>query len=69
MQVAQNETYGSSFDVLIKDLFGLHSLISQSVINEIRKQLNKGDEHALAWIESNLGLSPEKAYLIRKLSK
>ncbi len=69
MQVAQSETYGSSFDVLIKDLFGLQSLISQSVINEIREQLNKGDDHALEWIENNLGLSAEKAYLTRKLRK
>lgn len=69
MQVAQNETYGASFDVLIKELFGLHSLISQSVIKEIRQQLNKGDDHALEWIQNNLGLSAEKAYLTRKLRK
>jgi len=69
MKVAQNETYGASFDVLIKDLFDLRSLISQSVIDEIREQLKQGDEHAREWIEANLGLSAEKAYLIRKLSQ
>ncbi|MDP2286131.1 MAG: AAA family ATPase, partial [Pseudohongiella sp.] len=69
MKVAQNETYGASFDVLIKDLFGLRSLISQSVIDEIREQLNEGNGHAKVWIEKNLGLSAEKAYLIRKLSQ
>jgi len=69
MQVAQKETYGSSFDVLIKDLFDLRSLISQSVIDEIREQLKQGDNHAREWIEANLGLSAEKAYLIRKLSQ
>lgn len=69
MNMAQNETYGASFDVLIKDLFDLRSLISQSVIDEIRKQLKKGDSHAKEWIEQNLGLSAEKAYLIRKLSQ
>lgn len=69
MNVAQHETYGASFDVLIKDLFDLRSLISQSVIDEIREQLKKGDEHARQWIEENLGLSAEKAYLIRKLSQ
>lgn len=69
MKVAENETYGASFDVLTKDLFGLHSLISQTVINEIRKQLNKGDGHALAWIQNNLGLSAERAYLIKKLRR
>ncbi|EJL6491101.1 AAA family ATPase [Vibrio cholerae] len=69
MKVAQNETYGASFDVLIKDLFDLRSLISQSVIDEIREQLKQGDHHARKWIEANLGLSAEKAYLIRKLSQ
>ena len=69
MNMAQNETYGASFDVLIKELFGLRSLISQSVIDEIRVQLEKGDEHAKKWIKKNLGLSAERAYLIRKLSQ
>ncbi len=69
MKVAQNETYGASFDVLIKDLFDLRSLISQSVIDEIREQLKQGDDHAKKWIEDNLGLSAEKAYLIKKLSQ
>jgi hypothetical protein len=69
MNMVQNETYGASFDVLIKELFGLRSLISQSVIDEIRVQLEKGDEHAKKWIKKNLGLSAEKAYLIRKLSQ
>ncbi|MFQ2318035.1 AAA family ATPase [Aeromonas caviae] len=69
MKMAQNETYGASFDVLIKDLFDLRSLISQSVIDEIRVQLKQGNDHAKKWIEANLGLSAEKAYLIRELSK
>ncbi|GKW28194.1 AAA family ATPase [Pectobacterium brasiliense] len=68
MQVVQNETYGASFDVLIKDLFELRSLISQSVVDEIREQLKLGDGHAKEWIENNLGLSAERAYLLRKLS-
>lgn len=61
------ETYGASFDVIIKDLFDLRSLISQSVIDDIREELNKGNAHASQWIQNNLGLSAEKAYLIRKL--
>ncbi|WP_462167617.1 AAA family ATPase [Pseudoalteromonas sp. GB43] len=68
-QPVQKETYGASFDVLIKGFFELRSLISQSVIDEIREQLKKGDAHAKEWIEDNLGLSAEKAYLIRKLSQ
>jgi len=69
MNMAENETYGASFDVLIKELFGLRSLISQSVIEEIRKQLEQGEQHAKVWIENNLGLSAERAYMIRKLTK
>lgn len=62
------ETYGASFDVIIKRYFGLRSLISHSVIDEIREQLEYGDAHAKQWIEDNLGLSAERAYLIKKLS-
>lgn len=69
MRPVDNETYGASFDVLIKELFNLRSLISQSVIDEIRKQLEKGDSEAYEWIKSNLGLSPERAYLLRKLKE
>jgi predicted ATPase len=69
MTPAIEQTYGASFDVLIKQYFGLKSLISQSVINEIREKLKLPDEEALTWINENLGMSPEKAYLQRKLSK
>lgn len=62
------ETYGASFDVIIKRYFGLRSLISHSVIDEIRAQLEHGDDYAKQWIEDNLGLSAERAYLIKKLS-
>ena len=64
-----NETYGASFDVLIKEHFGLHSLISQSVVEEIREQLKQGDSHARSWIEERLGKSPEKAYLLKRLAQ
>lgn len=62
-----SRTFGASFDVLIKEHFNLRSLISQTVVEEIRNQLAQGDEQALEWIEQNLGMSPEKAYLVRKL--
>lgn len=64
----EEETYGASFDVIIKRYFGLRSLISHSVIDEIREQLKFGDAQAKQWIEDNLGLSAERAYLIKKLS-
>ncbi|MCB4436986.1 AAA family ATPase [Alteromonas sp. McT4-15] len=67
MKPSREQTYGASFDILIKQFFGLRSLISQTVVDEIRKQLEQGDAQALEWIRQNLGSSPEKAYLLRKL--
>ncbi|TCM67492.1 putative AbiEii toxin of type IV toxin-antitoxin system [Acinetobacter calcoaceticus] len=68
LKSVNEETYGASFDVIIKRYFRLRSLISHSVIDEIREQLEHGDAHAKQWIEDNLGLSAERAYLIKKLS-
>lgn len=68
LKPVNEETYGASFDVIIKRYFGLKSLISHSVIDEIREQLKLGDAQAKQWIEDNLGLSAERAYLIKKLS-
>ncbi|MFW2804866.1 AAA family ATPase, partial [Acinetobacter baumannii] len=68
LRPVNEETYGASFDVIIKRYFGLRSLISHSVIDAIREQLEHGDAHAKQWIEDNLGLSAERAYLIEKLS-
>lgn len=68
LKPVNDETYGASFDVIIKRYFGLKSLISHSVIDEIREQLKLGDAQAKQWIEDNLGLSAERAYLIKKLS-
>ncbi|AYA67566.1 AAA family ATPase [Acinetobacter sp. WCHA55] len=68
LEPVADETYGASFDVIIKKYFGLKSLISHSVIDEIREQLKLGDAQAKQWIEDNLGLSAERAYLIKKLS-
>lgn len=69
MRPVNSQTYGASFDVLIKEFFNLKSLISQSAIEDIRDQLAISDEHAKQWIEANLGMSSEKAYMIRKLSQ
>ncbi|MCH7296165.1 AAA family ATPase [Acinetobacter higginsii] len=68
LKSVDEETYGASFDVIIKRYFGLRSLISHSVIDEIREQFEHGEAYAKQWIESNLGLSAERAYLIKKLS-
>lgn len=60
------ETYGASFDVLIKQFFGLESLISHSVVEEIRRRIREDENGVVEWLET-LGKSPEKAYLIKKL--
>ena len=72
MEPAHSQTYGCSFDVLIKNYYGLRSLISQSVIENVKQHLPahmnpESVAEAKRWIESNLGDSMEKAYLLRKL--
>lgn len=72
MEPIGSQTYGSSFEVLIKKHFGLRSLISQTVVEAVKEHLPKDDhqasiQDARKWIESNLGDSMEKAYLLRKL--
>lgn len=72
MNQAQNQTYGASFDVLIKEYFDLKSLISQTVVEDIKAHLPKDDspeekERAKNWLTENIGESMEKAYLLRKL--
>lgn len=70
MGPVSSQTYGASFDVLIKKHFGLRSLISQTVVKEIKEKLDvaeDSDEEKSRWIKDNLGDSMEKAYLLRKL--
>lgn len=72
MDPAASQTYGASFDVLIKDYYGLRSLISQTVVEAVKQRLSKEGIHETVaetsrWIEDNLGESMEKAFLLRKL--
>lgn len=67
-----SQTYGASFEVLIKKQFGLRSLISQTVVEAVRERLASGElpesiQGIREWVETNLGDSMEKAYLLRKL--
>lgn len=65
---ATNQTYGASFEVLIKEFFHLKALISQTAIEQVNEQLTKGDyPELMSWIQKNMGESMEKAYLLRKL--
>lgn len=65
----EHETYGASFDVLIKQFFDLRSLISQTAVQEIKQHLKGNSKDAREWIDKNLGDSMEKAYLLRKLQE
>ena len=74
MEPASSQTYGLSFDLLIKNFYGLRSLVSQTVVAAVKKRLPEdgdaeGAAEAYQWIEKNLGDSMEKAYLLRKLKK
>lgn len=70
MEPVSGTTYGASFDALIRHFFGLKSLISQTAVEDIKKHihgLGLSKEEQINWIESNVGDSMEKAYLLRKL--
>lgn len=68
MSAAEFETFGTAFEVLIKQYFKLDTSISQTAVNEVKERLkNTSDAEALSWIENNLGDSMDKAYLLRKL--
>jgi len=72
MLPASSKTYGASFEVLVKEFYGLKTLISQTTIDEILGKLHAKEQTSAekaSWIEKNLGDSVEKAYLIRKLRK
>ena len=68
MESPTDQTYGASYEFLTKSFFGLQSMISQTAVDEIISQLEKGDEVASCWISEHIGQSMEKAYLLRKLS-
>ncbi|MNR42282.1 hypothetical protein D3C85_1607810 [compost metagenome] len=64
------ETFGASFEVLIKKFFGLRSAISQTAIDEIRRHLHDvymDNTQKRQWIEEQLGESMERAYLLQRL--
>jgi hypothetical protein len=72
MEPVSSQTYGTSFDILVKNHYGLRSLISQTVVEDVKNRLREDNDPeavivARRWIEENLGDSMEKAYLLRKL--
>lgn len=70
MTSPSSETFGASFEVLIKKFFGLRSAISQTAVDEILRHLDNNDmdnAHKRQWIEEQLGESMERAYLLKRL--
>lgn len=66
----EGETFGASFDVLIKKHFNLRATISETAVHEIREQLANPQlttQQKLGWLEESVGESMERAYLINKL--
>lgn len=70
MEPPTEETFGASFEVLIKKFFGLKTAISQTAVDEITHQLHRAGLDRAAqreWIERHLGESLEKVYLLKTL--
>ena len=67
MAIAENETYGTSIEVLMKQYFELKTLMPTTAIDEIKVRLEGDQEVAKQWITTELGESMEKAYILRKL--
>jgi predicted ATPase len=64
------ETFGASFDVLIKKHFNLRATISETAVQEIRERLadrQSTNQQKLDWLEDSVGESMERSYLINKL--
>lgn len=68
MEPSAVQTYGAAFEVLIKQFFGLRSLISQTAVEEIKQHIKDlSSDQAVSWLKKNMGDSMERSYLIRKL--
>ncbi|OOW73092.1 hypothetical protein Xmar_14215 [Xanthomonas axonopodis pv. martyniicola] len=70
MDLPASETFGASFDVLIKKHFDLKAAISDTAISEIRSKLDSSQmstHQKIAWLTESLGDSMERSYLIKRL--
>lgn len=66
------QTYGSSFDVLAKQFYGMKSLVSETAIDDILlhiHQVDASNSSKREWVEQNVGDSMEKAYLLKRLGE
>ena len=62
-----NETFGASFDRILKDCFDVEPPISQMARNEIDRLMDEGDARKIEEALPNIGASVQKAFLIDHL--
>jgi len=70
MATPESETFGASFDVLIKKHFDLRATISETAVQEIRAKLaddQLSNEQKRGWLDTSVGESMERSYLINML--
>ncbi|ALQ45357.1 putative ATP-binding protein involved in virulence [Raoultella ornithinolytica] len=64
-----NETFGASFDRILKDCFSVEPPISQVARDEIGRLMNEGEVSEIEEALPNIGVSVEKAFLIDHLNQ
>ena len=64
-----NETFGASFDRILKDCFGINPPISQVARDEIKRLMKEGQIKDIEDALPNIGASVEKAFLVDRLNQ
>lgn len=64
-----NETFGASFDRILKDCFEIEPPISQMARNEIKRLMDDGEVQEIERALPGIGASVEKAFLIDHLNQ
>lgn len=64
-----NETFGASFDRILKDCFSIEPPISQVARDEIGRLMNEGEVSEIEKALPSIGVSVEKAFLIDHLNQ
>lgn len=64
-----NETFGASFDRILKDCFGVEPPISQVARDEIKRLSQEGDAKEIEEALPSIGASVQKALLIDRLNQ
>lgn len=65
----KNETFGATFDRILKDCFGIDPPISEMAHNEITRLMDHGEAKEIESALNRIGSSVEKAFLIDHLNQ